>query len=43
MKKTIVLLHLGCTGLLAGPPGRAAVLESPANQAVVSGIGSIAG
>ena len=43
MKKTIVLLSLALAGGLAGSPSWAANLESPAQAAVVSGIGFIAG
>ena len=43
MRKTIALFSLAFAGFLAVTPGWAAVLESPAKQAVVSGIGFISG
>ena len=43
MRKTIALFSLALAGVLAGAPTWAAVLESPAKQAVVSGIGFIGG
>ena len=43
MRKTISLVSLALVGVLASSPSGAALLESPAQQAVVSGIGFIGG
>ena len=43
MRKTIKLVSLAIAGVLASSPTWAARLESPAHQAVVSGIGFIGG
>ncbi len=43
MRKTIRLVSLAIAGVLASSPTWAAVLESPARQAVLSGIGFIGG